>query len=77
MFKLRPKRTKPQGLLLLCATLMLTVLGINILFYCVSPQYTTFGSQHYVMNATHEDNKTSTAVCSADQGPGNTLFLIQ
>lgn len=48
MAKLRVKRTKPQGLLLSCITLMLTVLAVNIFVYCVSPQYATFGSQRFV-----------------------------
>jgi len=52
LYKLRPQKTSPQGLMMLFATLMLTVLGINILFYCVSPQYTTYGSQHYIANST-------------------------
>lgn len=47
MYRLKIKRTRPQALLMTCVTLMLTVLAINILMYCVSPQYVTFGSQHY------------------------------
>ncbi|XP_015791616.1 probable lysosomal cobalamin transporter [Tetranychus urticae] len=57
MFKLRKKRTAPQGLLLTCAILMLSVLTFNVFLYTVSPQYTTYGSQHYiktVINATED-----------------------
>lgn len=50
MYRLKPKRTVPQGLLLTCAILMLTTLGINILFFCISPEYVTFGNQHYINN---------------------------
>lgn len=46
-YDLRQSRTPPQGLLITCATLMLTVLGLNILLYNLSPQYATFGAQHY------------------------------
>lgn len=50
---------------MLFATLMLAMLGINILFYCFSPQYVTYGSQHYIdANATLA-NRTI-AVCSAE-----------
>jgi LMBR1 domain-containing protein 1 len=38
---------------------MLTVLAINILMYCVSPQYVTFGSQHYQVR-TLDENGTAT-----------------
>ena len=72
MYKLRSKKTSPQGLLLLCSTLMMTVLGINILFYCISPQYTTFGNQHYVVNTMNETNATVSYVtaCSLKAIPG-------
>lgn len=48
LYKLKYKRTRPQGLLLACVTLMLTVLAINVFMYLVSPQYTTYGSQKYI-----------------------------
>ncbi len=53
---------------MLFATLMLTVLGINVLFYCVSPQYTTYGSQHYISNTTASGNTTVNHIvqCSTD-----------
>lgn len=52
MYRLKLKRTRPQALLMTCVTLMLTVLAINIFLFCVSPQYVTFGSQHYVLEST-------------------------
>jgi len=48
LYKIRVKKSAPQALLMLFAILMLTTLGINILFYCVSPQYVTYGNQHFV-----------------------------
>ncbi|RWS24539.1 putative lysosomal cobalamin transporter-like protein, partial [Leptotrombidium deliense] len=48
LYKLRVKKTRPQGLLLTCALLMLTVLAFNVFFYSLSPQYATYGSEHYV-----------------------------
>ncbi|CAN8004757.1 unnamed protein product, partial [Ixodes pacificus] len=47
MYRIRPGRTRPQGILLLCLSLMFAVLALNVLLYSVCPQYTTFGSQHY------------------------------
>ena len=61
MYKLRVRRTKPQGLLLTCVTLMLTVLAINIFIYCVSPQYATFGSQKFIQPDTFDVNGTKIA----------------
>jgi len=60
MYRLKLKRTRPQALLLSVVTLMLTVLAINILMFLVSPQYVSFGSQHYLedrvdINGTHKE----------------------
>ena len=63
MYRLKSRRTRPQALLLTCVTLMMTVLAINILMYCVSPQYVTFGSQQFVdqssVNGTMTDKVTA------------------
>lgn len=61
MYKLRYRRTKPQGLLIACITLMFTALAINILFYCISPQYATYGSQQYLSaNSTNGTDSNGT-----------------
>jgi len=48
MYKIRIRRTKPQGLLLMCFLLMFLVLALNVIIFEITPQYTTFGSQKYV-----------------------------
>lgn len=48
MYSLKRRKTRPQGLLLTCVTLIMTVLAINIFVYMISPQYTTFGNQRYI-----------------------------
>ncbi|XP_067677707.1 probable lysosomal cobalamin transporter [Haliotis asinina] len=58
MYKIRPRRTRPQGLLMLCMILMFIVLAINIIVYELTPQYSTFGSQKYG-NTTGASNTTS------------------
>ena len=58
LYSLRSKRTRPQGLLLTSVTLMVTVLAINIFFYCVSPQYATFGNQKYKSVNVTQDSET-------------------
>ncbi|OQV16881.1 putative lysosomal cobalamin transporter [Hypsibius exemplaris] len=48
LFRIRPHGTRPQGILFLCFILIFSVLGLNVIFYFLSPQYSTFGSQHYL-----------------------------
>ncbi|GAV02179.1 hypothetical protein RvY_12776 [Ramazzottius varieornatus] len=47
LFRFRPHGTRPQGILFLCFILTFSVLGLNVISYFLSPQYSTFGSQHY------------------------------
>lgn len=49
MYKIRVRRTKPQGLLFLVFLLMFIVMALNIIVYQLTPQYTTYGNQHYVV----------------------------
>ncbi|CAG5116660.1 unnamed protein product [Candidula unifasciata] len=48
MYRIRPRRTRPQGILMFCMILMFIVLAVNIVLYELTPQYSSFGSQHYV-----------------------------
>nr|KAG5696000.1 hypothetical protein BaRGS_023379 [Batillaria attramentaria]KAG5709644.1 hypothetical protein BaRGS_001694 [Batillaria attramentaria] len=52
MYKVRPRRTVPQGLLMFCMILMFLVLAINVIVYELTPQYSSFGSQHYLVTMT-------------------------
>ncbi|KAG8199265.1 hypothetical protein JTE90_003688 [Oedothorax gibbosus] len=47
MYKIRPGRTPPQGLIMLSFILMFAVLAFNILVFSAVPTYFTFGSQYY------------------------------
>ncbi|CAC5379586.1 LMBRD1 [Mytilus coruscus] len=47
MYKIRPRRTRPQGILMLCMILMFIILAINIIVYQLTPQYSMYGSQMY------------------------------
>lgn len=53
MFRIRPHRTRPQGLLLLTVTLMFIIMALHVTLYSLTPQYTTYGSQHYMPNITN------------------------
>ncbi|XP_061181759.1 probable lysosomal cobalamin transporter [Saccostrea echinata] len=48
MYKIRPRRTRPQGILMMCMIMMFLTLAINIIIYELTPQYSSFGSQRYV-----------------------------
>nr|XP_022319135.1 probable lysosomal cobalamin transporter [Crassostrea virginica] len=50
MYKIRPRRTRPQGILMMCMIMMFLTLAINIIIYELTPQYSSFGSQKYVIN---------------------------
>lgn len=66
MYRIRPRRTRPQGILMMCMILMFIQLGINVILYELTPQYSSFGSQHYRVNGT---NTTAASVekCSTSQ----------
>ena len=54
---------------------MLAMLGINILFYCFSPQYVTYGSQHYINENATAANET-VAICSTEALEGETDLCL-
>ncbi|KAL8570663.1 hypothetical protein ACOMHN_039098 [Nucella lapillus] len=58
MYRVRVGRTVPQGLLMFCMVLMFLVLAINVVLYELTPQYSSFGSQHYWKNVTGAGNVT-------------------
>ncbi|XP_045160510.2 probable lysosomal cobalamin transporter [Mercenaria mercenaria] len=63
MYKIRPRRTRPQGILMMCMILMFIQLGINIILYELTPQYSSYGSQHFKVS-----NSTQVEECSTNQG---------
>jgi len=52
MYKIRANRTVPQGLLFLSFILMFTILALNPVLLTLSPQYVTYGNQHYTSGVT-------------------------
>ena len=72
MYKIRPRRTRPQGILLLCMILMFIILAINIIVYQLTPQYSMYGSQ-MVPSSSTTGNRTEIKYelkhCSLDSSP--------
>uniref|UniRef100_A0A8K9XJ52 Lysosomal cobalamin transport escort protein LMBD1 n=1 Tax=Oncorhynchus mykiss TaxID=8022 RepID=A0A8K9XJ52_ONCMY len=74
LYKIRPKRTRPQALLFLCMILLLIVLHTSFMIYSLAPQYVMYGSQNYLLQVTPgwspmppENNTTwTTKTCDAD-----------
>jgi len=60
MYKVRPKATVPQGLLLTCMLLVFGLLYLNTAILTIAPQYGTFGYQKYC-NLTDPENLTPCA----------------
>lgn len=48
LYKIRPKRTRPQALLFLCMILLLIILHTSYMIYSLAPQYVMYGSQKYL-----------------------------
>ncbi|XP_029835178.3 probable lysosomal cobalamin transporter [Ixodes scapularis] len=74
MYRIRPGRTRPQGILLLCLSLMFAVLALNVLLYSVCPQYTTFGSQHYLSQDQNSTAAPSPIPCTIDAPPADCVM---
>ncbi|KAJ8412819.1 hypothetical protein AAFF_G00117710 [Aldrovandia affinis] len=51
LYKIRPRRTRPQALLFLCMTLLLIVLHTSYMIYSLAPQYVMYGSQKYLLQS--------------------------
>ncbi|XP_072293044.1 lysosomal cobalamin transport escort protein LMBD1 [Eucyclogobius newberryi] len=68
LFKIRPKRTRPQALLFLCMILLLIVLHTSYMIYSLAPQYVMYGSQKYLVQLPSVANTTfsTTRSCDAD-----------
>lgn len=72
LYKIRPKKTRPQALLFLCMILLLIVLHTSYMLYSLAPQYVMYGSQKYLVQTPSErstpGNHTSetTRNCDAD-----------
>lgn len=49
LYKIRPKRTRPQALLFLCMILLLIILHTSYMIYSLAPQYVMYGSQKYLV----------------------------
>ncbi|CAN7937223.1 unnamed protein product [Ixodes hexagonus] len=69
MYRIRSGKTRPQAILLLCLSLMFAVLALNVLLYSVCPQYTTFGSQHYLSQASQTTATSTLVPCAIDAPP--------
>ena len=48
LYRIRPKGTVPQGLLLTSILLMLALLFVNVTLLTIAPDYASFGYQKYV-----------------------------
>uniref|UniRef100_A0A665X6Z1 Lysosomal cobalamin transport escort protein LMBD1 n=1 Tax=Echeneis naucrates TaxID=173247 RepID=A0A665X6Z1_ECHNA len=63
LYKIRPKRTRPQALLFLCMILLLIVLHTSYMIYSLAPQYVMYGSQKYLVQV----SKNLHVFCFTDQ----------
>uniref|UniRef100_A0A672IIK2 Lysosomal cobalamin transport escort protein LMBD1 n=1 Tax=Salarias fasciatus TaxID=181472 RepID=A0A672IIK2_SALFA len=72
LYKIRPKRTRPQALLFLCMILLLIVLHTSYMIYSLAPQYVMYGSQKYLSQMPSPDPTSGNAtfgtarICDAE-----------
>ncbi|XP_068597481.1 lysosomal cobalamin transport escort protein LMBD1 [Brachionichthys hirsutus] len=74
LYKIRPKRTRPQALLFLCMILLLIVLHTSYMIYSLAPQYVMYGSQKYLEQtpmpsvgpASGNSTLSTTRICDAN-----------
>lgn len=64
VYKIRAWKTPPRGLLLLVNSLIYIILALNVVMFSLIPDYTMFGNQKYVANATDGTNTTVVLRCS-------------
>ena len=57
VYKIRAQKTKPQALVLMCLNLIFILLAINVVMFSVVPDYTTYGNQYFINNATQKVEK--------------------
>ncbi|KAG7462788.1 hypothetical protein MATL_G00188470 [Megalops atlanticus] len=70
LYKIRPRRTRPQALLFLCMILLLIVLHTSYMIYSLAPQYVMYGSQKYLL----QTNVPSASAVHGNGTTGNTRF---
>uniref|UniRef100_A0A8C7WZP1 Lysosomal cobalamin transport escort protein LMBD1 n=1 Tax=Oryzias sinensis TaxID=183150 RepID=A0A8C7WZP1_9TELE len=79
LYKIRPKRTRPQALLFLCMILLLIVLHTSYMIYSLAPQYVMYGSQKYLIpsgNTTTDTTRTCDADAPEDQCTMTRTYLF-
>lgn len=63
LYRIRPKRTKPQALLFQCSLVICMIMALNTMLYSLAPDYLSYGYQRYVPN-----NGTEAVQCSTQAG---------
>lgn len=71
LYKVRIRKTMPQGLLFMVFIMMFTVVALNIVIFTISPQYVQFGNQKY--NAL-SGNTTTLQPCSTKAPAGECMM---
>ncbi|XP_063716431.1 probable lysosomal cobalamin transporter [Symsagittifera roscoffensis] len=57
LYKIRPRKTKPEALLFLVYILIFSILAVNVLFFSIAPGYYSYGTQTW-NNATVNGTKS-------------------
>ncbi|XP_071487749.1 probable lysosomal cobalamin transporter [Diadema antillarum] len=63
IYRIRPKRTKPQALLFMCAMVICMIMALNTMLYTLAPDYLSYGYQKYI-----PANGTEPVQCNTQAG---------
>lgn len=63
LYRIRPKRTKPQALLFMCGLMICMITAINTMLYTLAPDYLSYGYQTYI-----PANGTEPVQCNTQAG---------
>lgn len=68
LYNIKAHSTRPQALALMALTLLLILLALNVILFSIVPDYTTYGSQKFVVNIT-TTNSTQVEHCDDAHAP--------
>ncbi|XP_063968000.1 probable lysosomal cobalamin transporter [Lytechinus pictus] len=63
LYRIRPRRTKPQALLFQCSLVICMIMALNTMLYTLAPDYLSYGYQRYMPS-----NGTEAVQCNTQAG---------
>ena len=74
LYKIRPYATRPQALSLMALNLILILLALNVVLFNLVPDYTTYGSQYFIVE---KANTTVIEHCDTSHAPAHQCVMTR